>query len=157
MDEIDGKKIEMLEKISDWTHTSPYKGHARMLSMLPDLHDFKDHAQTLTEKLEAIKSETDDSPITISTTEEKIPVEKLGRDNPILWHSHLFLFEDDLDDSGRTQAQFKFRVMKDCWFGLVRHFLRVDEICLRLCETRVYHEFGTDHILRQFDFKEMSY
>ena len=40
--------------------------------------------------------------------------------------------------------------MSDSWFVLVRYYLRVDNVVVRIFDTRLYHEFGTNYILREF-------
>jgi type 2A phosphatase activator TIP41 len=69
----------------------------------------------------------------------------------------LYLFECDLEDCGYTMAQARFRVMPDSWFVLVRYYLRVDNVVVRIFDTRMYHEFGTNFILREFKHQECDY
>lgn len=40
--------------------------------------------------------------------------------------------------------------MKDCFFGLLRHYIRVDDVIIRIYDTRIYHEYKDDFILREF-------
>jgi type 2A phosphatase activator TIP41 len=40
--------------------------------------------------------------------------------------------------------------MKDCFFGLIRLYVRVDDVVVRIYDTRFYYEFGKDFILREF-------
>lgn len=47
--------------------------------------------------------------------------------------------------------------MPNAWFVLVRYYLRVDNVVVRLFDTRLYHEIGTDYILREFKHQEGSY
>ena len=47
--------------------------------------------------------------------------------------------------------------MKDSWFFLIRYYLRVDGVCVRIYDTRLYHEFGTNYVLREFKHLEGSY
>lgn len=49
------------------------------------------------------------------------------------------LFEDELGDNGLTTCEFRFRVMGDCFFGLLRSYLRVDDVLIRILDTRIYH------------------
>lgn len=74
----------------------------------------------------------------------------MGPENPIRHFGSLYLFEGDLEDCGYTMSQVRFRVMPNAWFVVVRYYLRVDNVAVRLLDTRLYHEFGTDHILREF-------
>ena len=47
--------------------------------------------------------------------------------------------------------------MPNAWFVVLRYYLRVDNVVVRLLDTRLYHEFGTDHILREFKHQEGDY
>jgi len=49
-----------------------------------------------------------------------IPINRLGRDNPILWYKEVLYYEDDLDDCGLSFAQTKVRAMADCIFSVTR-------------------------------------
>lgn len=51
----------------------------------------------------------------------------------------------------------RFRVMKDCFFGLLRNYLRVDNVLCRIIDTRIFHNFGDNYILRDFQVKENTY
>lgn len=51
------------------------------------------------------------------------------------------LWEDELGDNGDTTSEFRFRVMGDCFFGLLRHYLRLDDVMIRIYDTRIYHDF----------------
>jgi type 2A phosphatase activator TIP41 len=78
----------------------------------------------------------------------------LTENNPIIWHSFIELWEDELGDNGLTSSDFRFRVMEDCFFGLIRHYLRVDEVIIRIYDTRIYHDFKWNYILREFTVRE---
>jgi hypothetical protein len=40
--------------------------------------------------------------------------------------------------------------MKDCWFGLLRSYLRVDDVIVRIYDTRFFCDYSTNYILREF-------
>ncbi len=44
----------------------------------------------------------------------------------------------------------RYRVMADCFFVLLRYYLRVDEVLVRIFDTRIFHSFDTNHLLREF-------
>jgi len=90
-------------------------------------------------------------------TTEDIPINNLKENNPIIWASMIPLWEDELGDNGVSNCEFRFRVMNDCFFGLLRHYLRVDEVMIRIYDTRLYHEFEKDYILREFTVREDNY
>lgn len=47
--------------------------------------------------------------------------------------------------------------MNDCFLGLLRFYLRVDNVSVRIIDTRIFHSFGDNYILRDFQVKENSY
>lgn len=89
--------------------------------------------------------------------EASIPFEKLSAENPILHFGEIYLFECDLEDCGYAMSKIRFRVMKDCYYVLLRYYLRVDGVRVRLFDTRIFHEFGTDYIHREFSYRESTY
>ncbi|KAK3924937.1 TIP41-like protein [Frankliniella fusca] len=83
-----------------------------------------------------------------------IDLEKLKRREQILFYSDITLFEDELHDNGTAICSVKIRVMPTGFFILLRYFLRVDNVLVRINDTRLYHEFGTAHIIREFSGRE---
>jgi len=141
--------IKVLEKISDWTYSTPYKGSIKKIKTTKIEEDLKDGIEKL-----SISSE---SKIYLAKTDEEIPLNNLTASNPIKWFSEFLLFEDELGDCGLSQSTFRFRAMGDCFFGLLRSYLRVDDVCVRIYDTRIYHEFGKNYILREFSTRENTF
>ena len=81
----------------------------------------------------------------------------MGPENPIKHFGQIYLFECDLEDCGYTMSQVRFRVMENCFFILFRYYIRVDGVCVRILDTRIYHEFGTNRILREFKHLESDW
>ena len=81
----------------------------------------------------------------------------LGPDNPIVNYGEIILFEDELSDRGCSKSYARYRVMNDCWFVLLRYYLRLDKVAVRILDTRVFHKFGTKEIIRDFMFKESTW
>ena len=67
-----------------------------------------------------------------------------NRTDPILFYDEGVLYTDDLEDCGEVRVDAKLRVMPSCWFLLLRMFLRVDHVTIRLVESRYFHKFGDD-------------
>jgi type 2A phosphatase activator TIP41 len=67
------------------------------------------------------------------------------------------LFEDEFGDKGYTRANVRYRVMDDCFFVLLRSYVRIDSVIVRILDTRLYHEFGSNRILRDFSHMEATY
>ncbi len=146
----EGTEIKTLEKISDWTYSTPYKGTAKQFKASETAN------QDITTGIENL-SLNPKQEISIEKTEEEIPLNNLTANNPIKWFNEFLLFEDELGDCGLSQSTFRFRVMGDCFFGLVRHYLRVDDVCVRIYDTRLYHDFGKNYILREFTVRENTF
>lgn len=67
------------------------------------------------------------------------------------------MFEDEFGDKGYCRANVRFRVMDDCFFVLMRSYVRIDNVKVRILDTRVYHEFGTDRLIRDFTHLEATF
>uniref|UniRef100_A0A158Q626 TIP41-like protein n=1 Tax=Dracunculus medinensis TaxID=318479 RepID=A0A158Q626_DRAME len=90
----------------------------------------------------------------ISPTNTAIDVEKLKRRDPIVFYSHLTLYEDELADHGCAQMDIRVRVMPTYLFLLARFYLRIDEVLVRILDTRLFAERGKDFILREWTKRE---
>ena len=85
-------------------------------------------------------------------TTNTIPVELLKRPDPIL-----FFDEDELADNGITMLSCKIRVMPERLLLLMRFFMRLDNVLFRLRDTRVYIDFQTMEVVREYQAKECEY
>lgn len=66
--------------------------------------------------------------------------------DPILMYAELPLYESELEDNGISQLSVKIRVMPSCWFVLLRFFLRVDGVLVRLMEVRYFSKLSSDPV-----------
>lgn len=87
-------------------------------------------------------------------TEERIDMEKLKAREQIMFFDEVLLFEDELHDHGVSMISGKIRVMPTSFFLLLRFFLRVDGVLIRINDTRLYHEAGASYMLREFSTRE---
>ena len=144
---VEGKEeIKEQESISDWTFCSPSMGN---ICTIPNSEIANFYEEEKLDKDKIFKTEIDDK---IS-----IPIEKLTPQNPIIHYSEVIFYEDELGDNGICESKIRFRIMNDCFYGLMRAYLRVDNVLIRNMDTRIFHNFGDDYIIRQFTVKEMSY
>ena len=90
----------------------------------------------------------------VQETSERINMDKLRRRDKILFYHDLTLFEDELHDNGIAVCSVKIRVMPTSFFILLRYFLRIDGVMLRINDTRIYHEFGHNYLLREYTTRE---
>jgi type 2A phosphatase activator TIP41 len=94
-----------------------------------------------------------------------IDFDALRRPDPILWHESVNLFVDELEDNGMSHFSVKTvrhrslltackllplsatlsqRVMPDSAYLLARHSLRVDDVIVRVYDTRIWVRFDTE-------------
>ncbi len=52
---------------------------------------------------------------------------------------------------------FRLRIMKDCFYGLLRIYLRVNNIIYRIIDTRLFYDFNQNYMLRDFQVKENTF
>lgn len=117
------------------------------LNLGQDLFQSLDLPSERNEKLKFINNEPD----------IEIPLGMLGPENPILQSGEVVLWEDELADRGSSKCYVRYRVMADCWFVLLRSYIRLDKVAIRIMDTRVFHKFGTDELIRDFLVKEESW
>ena len=67
------------------------------------------------------------------------------------------LYEDELADNGITMLSCKIRVIPERLLLLTRFFMRLDDVVFRVRDTRVFVEFGTKEILREYVAREEQY
>jgi type 2A phosphatase activator TIP41 len=94
------------------------------------------------------------NPKTFSPTEMQIPLELLKRRDPILFFDEVVLYESELDDNGISMFSVKLRVHEQRMLLLCRLFMRLDNVVLRVRDTRVYVDFEKDIVIREYTAKE---
>lgn len=90
----------------------------------------------------------------VEPTDIKLDIFKLMKKEAILFYHDLTLFEDELHDHGIASCSVKIRVMPSGFFILLRFFLRVDDVLIRINDTRFHYEIGNNFILKEFTSKE---
>jgi len=85
---------------------------------------------------------------------EIIPIELLKRPDPILFFEEVVLFESELDDNGISILSCKLRVMPDRMLLLCRQFMRLDDVLIRVRDTRIYVDFNRGKIIRDYTERE---
>jgi type 2A phosphatase activator TIP41 len=88
---------------------------------------------------------------------EPIPIELLKRPDPILFFEEVVLYESELDDNGISILSCKVRVMPDRMLLLCRFFMRLDDVVVRIRDTRIYVEFATGKVIRDYTEKEDAF
>ncbi|KAF3915420.1 hypothetical protein AA313_de0209192 [Arthrobotrys entomopaga] len=90
-------------------------------------------------------------------TEDHIPLDKLRRQDPILFFDDVMLYEDELADNGMSILSVKIRVMPARLLLLARFYMRLDDVVFRIRDTRVFVEFADGVVLREYQEREDSY
>lgn len=119
--------ITEIVKPFDWSYSTDYKGTAKSST-----HIFK-------------------------PSKSPIPLELLKRPDPILFFDEVMLYEDEMADNGITLLSCKIRVMPARLLLLCRFFMRLDNVLLRIRDTRVYVDFESGEVIREYLEKEEDY
>lgn len=91
------------------------------------------------------------------TTKEPIPIELLKRRDPILFTEEVVLYDSELDDNGVSIYSCKLRVMPERMLLLCRNFMRLDQVLFRVRDTRVYVDFTTGRVTREYTALEEKF
>jgi type 2A phosphatase activator TIP41 len=150
------KDFKQIEVISDWTYSTPYKGTVLRLSSAAK-RVFLETSLQFPALMTSAGIEVPKSKLSIVPSKTELPLHRLGRDNPILHFGEVYLFEDDLGDQGYCCCNLRYRVMADCFYVLHRYYLRVDQVLVRIFDTRIFHSFDSNEVLREFTYKESTY
>ncbi len=119
--------ITEVVKPFDWSYTTDYKGTVHKISP-------------------AFEPST--SPI---------PLDLLRRPDPILFFDEVMLYEDEMADNGITVFSCKIRVMPARLLLLCRFFMRLDNVLIRVRDTRIYVDFASREVIRHYVAKEEKY
>ncbi|XP_067350702.1 TIP41-like protein isoform X3 [Channa argus] len=128
VERVDSEHPKEVVRPYDWTYTTDYRG------------------TLIGESLQ----------IKVKETAERINMEKLKAREQIMFFDEVLLFEDELHDHGVSVISVKIRVMPTSFFLLLRFFLRVDGVLIRINDTRLYHEVGKNYMLREFSTREST-
>lgn len=146
--ELSQFSVQQIDFGHDWTYTTLYKGDVLQEQKAADgpVPAAADAPPTLVP-----------APSRVSPTSDEIKLEMLQRPDPILWYDSLPLFEDELHDNGVASFVIKVRVMPGCFLVLAQFWLRVDAVLMRVYDTRIFHEFGTEYLIREQSCREDSF
>ncbi|KAK0718362.1 TIP41-like family-domain-containing protein [Lasiosphaeria miniovina] len=97
---------------------------------------------------------TEENSLSASPTLPPLPLELLRRRDPILFADEVVLYESELDDNGISVVTAKVRVMPERLLLLCRLFMRLDNVLVRVRDTRVYVDFAAELVLREYTAME---
>ncbi|OTB17859.1 hypothetical protein K445DRAFT_56531 [Daldinia sp. EC12] len=92
-----------------------------------------------------------------SPSDKPIPIELLKRRDPILFFDEVMLYESELDDNGISVLSVKVRVHERRMLLLARLFMRLDNVVVRVRDTRVYVDFVAEEVTREYTAKELGF
>ena len=124
----------------DWSFSSPYIGHIASINNCCMSKYYNKINET--KKFQIEKSDI------------KFPETKVEN---VLNYNQVHFFEDELGDIGFSEGKIGFGVMNECFLGLMRCYLRVDNMLVRNIDAKIYHKFGDKYIIRNFTVKEKTY
>ena len=163
-------KIETIKADHDWTFTTNYKGTYKCLKRLcKDNENENENERKEIENEVTVNADADGNAkkrmkesrlnkLRIETTEEKLNMELLKDETePILWHDCVMLFEDELSDSGLSQLIVRIRVMPKCFLILCRCWMRCDNVIIRVNDTRIYHEYNKNYVIRNYQERQVKW
>lgn len=92
----------------------------------------------------------------VEESAEGINFQKLMQREPIIFSCEVALYEDELHDHGISSCTAKIRVMHSGYYILLRYFLRVDNVMIRMNDSRFHFEPENNYIMKEFTSKECS-
>ncbi|ORY70135.1 TIP41-like family-domain-containing protein [Pseudomassariella vexata] len=134
--------IKEVVKRFDWSYSTEYRGTVVTAPAL-NQNDGREEKKT-----------TSTTAKMFGKTDRPIPVELLKRKDPMLFFDDVMLYESELDDNGISLCSVKLRVHEKRMLLLCRLFMRLDNVLLRIRDTRIYVDFETDEVTREFTAKE---
>ncbi|RWA12154.1 hypothetical protein EKO27_g2972 [Xylaria grammica] len=124
----------------DWSYSTTYKG-----TVVRGKGDVDTDAAGLSKRLE------------FAPTDEPIPFELLKRRDPIQFFDDVMLYESELDDNGISILSVKLRVHDERMLLLCRLYMRLDNVVCRIRDTRIYVDFASEVVTREYVVKEASF
>ncbi|GMH49281.1 hypothetical protein TrVE_jg1365 [Triparma verrucosa] len=89
------------------------------------------------------------STISVTTLPVKILIERL----PIIYSSHVIIYDSDLDDSGSSTLTISIRCTSTYVYVRSRNLVRIDNVLVRCFDWRVYYEIGSRIVFKETEFK----
>ncbi len=133
-------KKEETKSEEDWSFSSPYMFH---ISSIKDNEMIKYYPEIKeTKKFKIEKSNI------------KFPETKIEN---VLNYNQIHFFEDELGDIGFSEGKIGFGGMSECFLGLMRCYVRGDNMIVRNIDTKIFHKFRDKYIIRNFLVKEKTY
>ncbi|KAI1100408.1 TIP41-domain-containing protein [Jackrogersella minutella] len=165
--------IKDVVKPYDWSYSTTYKGTITSSSATsrlpppppppttapattpPTAEDTTGNGNRSSETTGASGEEKKD--LAFKPTTKPIPLELLKRRDPILFFDEVMLYESELDDNGISVLSAKVRVHEQRMLLLARLYMRLDNVLVRVRDTRVYVDFAAEEVTREYTVKEGAF
>ncbi|KAG5913048.1 hypothetical protein E4U53_005038 [Claviceps sorghi] len=95
--------------------------------------------------------------LALTPSRAEMPLDLLRRRDPILFYDDVVLYESELDDNGISVYSAKVRVHEERMLLLCRLFMRLDNVVVRIRDTRLFVDFHTQHVIREYTAKEAPF
>jgi type 2A phosphatase activator TIP41 len=143
----------------DWSYSTEYKGTV----VIPSPGTVRNGVATGSDGAEEEEEEEEEktgmssSKLEFKPTNEPIPIELLKRRDPILFFDDVMLYESELDDNGISVLSVKLRVHERRMLLLCRLYMRLDNVVCRVRDTRIYVDFASEVVTREYTAKEAAF
>ncbi|KAI1659538.1 TIP41-domain-containing protein [Daldinia decipiens] len=148
----------------DWSYSTTYRGsvvppssRAPPPPLGPAAAEDDSNTGESKESSEQTAETARDSKFDFKPSKNPIPIELLKRRDPILFFDEVMLYESELDDNGISVLSVKLRVHERRMLLLARLFMRLDNVVVRVRDTRVYVDFAAEEVTREYTAKELGF
>ncbi|KAH7037874.1 TIP41-like family-domain-containing protein [Microdochium trichocladiopsis] len=153
--------IKEVVKPYDWSYTTAYRGTvspSTTPSTTTGTTTNNDNGNADDGQSSSTTNPTEPSSFSFSTANAPpIPIELLKRRDPILFFDEVVLYESELDDNGISMYSVKLRVHAARMLLLARLFMRLDNVLVRVRDTRVYVDFADEVVIREYTEREAPF
>ncbi|CAF0956071.1 unnamed protein product [Adineta ricciae] len=148
------KHVDMYNNIEQIPKVSMSDVWTKSRSKDRELDYVKPYDWTYTTRYQGTLCSSNEHAWRVEATNQQLDLEKLKRQEPILFYDELTLYDDELADNGTSNLTLKIRCMPSGYFVLLRYFLRVDGVLFRCFDTRYHYEVGNCYVLREYIERE---
>ncbi|KAI1752404.1 TIP41-like family-domain-containing protein [Xylaria castorea] len=153
----------------DWSYSTRYKGTVvpgtkkkkkkeEEVSGMGTDADAADTDAAASAGGDTVVAEADDGGrLDFTPTDIPIPIELLKRRDPIRFFDDVVLYESELDDNGISILSVKLRVHDERMLLLCRLYMRLDNVLCRIRDTRIYVDFASEVVTREYSAKEAGF
>ncbi|CAH6718160.1 type 2A phosphatase activator Tip41p [[Candida] jaroonii] len=149
---LEARKNKMLSESFDTSEKKSKEISNLDLSKITDIETIKNFDWTY-----SVNYKGSITGIEFKPTNDPFPIDRLLKPDPILFFDESVLFEDELGDNGISVLSTKIRVMPTCLLLLCRFFLKIDNVSLRIRDTRIFIDLETNKIFREYKCQDCEY